>query len=45
MQQLLKMLRISKQEMAATVNSLAASTLAQSDWMSIRAADGGTADS
>ena len=32
-----------KTEMAATVNSLAASTLAQSDWMSIRAADGGTA--
>ena len=32
-----------KTEMAATVNSLAASTLAQSDWMTIRAADGGTA--
>ena len=32
-----------KTEMAATVNSLAASTLAQSDWLTIRAADGGTA--
>ena len=32
-----------KTEMAATVNSIAASTLAQSDWMSIREADGGTA--
>ena len=32
-----------KTEMAATVNSHAASILAQSDWMSIRAADGGTA--
>ena len=32
-----------KTEMAASVNSIAASTLAQSDWMSIRAADGGTA--
>ena len=32
-----------KTEMAATVNSQAASVLAQSDWMSIRAADGGTA--
>ena len=32
-----------KTEMAASVNSQAASTLAQSDWMSIRAADGGTA--
>jgi hypothetical protein len=32
-----------KTEMAATVNSMAASILSQSDWMSIRAADGGTA--
>ena len=32
-----------KKEMASQVNSLAASVLAQSDWMSIRAADGGTA--
>ena len=32
-----------KTSMAATVNSNAASILAQSDWMSIRAADGGTA--
>ena len=32
-----------KTEMAASVNSNAASILAQSDWMSIRAADGGTA--
>ena len=32
-----------KTEMAATVNSHAASILAESDWMSIRAADGGTA--
>ncbi|MEE3254300.1 MAG: hypothetical protein VX199_01230, partial [Chloroflexota bacterium] len=32
-----------KAEMAATVNSLAASKLSASDWMSIRAADGGTA--
>ena len=32
-----------KTEMAAQVNSHAASILAQSDWMSIRAADGGTA--
>ena len=32
-----------KTEMAATVNSIAASTLAQSDWMSIRESDGGTA--
>jgi hypothetical protein len=32
-----------KTEMASTVNSLAASTLAQSDWLTIRAADGGTA--
>ena len=32
-----------KTSMAAEVNSKAASILAQSDWMSIRAADGGTA--
>ena len=32
-----------KTEMAAQVNSIAASTLAKSDWMSIREADGGTA--
>ena len=30
-------------EMAVSVNSIAASTLAQSDWLTIRAADGGTA--
>ena len=32
-----------KTEMAASVNAHAASVLSQSDWMSIRAADGGTA--
>ena len=32
-----------KTEMKASVNSIASSILAQSDWMSIRAADGGTA--
>jgi len=32
-----------KTNMTASVNSIAASILAQSDWMSIRAADGGTA--
>ena len=34
---------LSKTSMAAQVNSHAAGILAQSDWMSIRAADGGTA--
>jgi len=32
-----------KTSMAASVNSIASSILSQSDWMSIRAADGGTA--
>ena len=32
-----------KTEMTATVNSIASSTLSKSDWMTIRAADGGTA--
>ena len=32
-----------KKDMKELVNSIASSTLAQSDWMSIRAADGGTA--
>ena len=32
-----------KPSMAASVNSIASSILSQSDWMSIRAADGGTA--
>ena len=32
-----------KANMTTSVNSIASSTLAQSDWMSIRAADGGTA--